>query len=157
MMGSLYRFRQLTARFGVGGAAEGTDEVGIEAGGAPSGDRRFEQVVDRVVLSVGPMMASQVMPEVFHRVQFRGIRWKTQQRDVRRTDEFVRPVVSGTVPDQDGLDVRCQCLRQLSQKQFDDGGVEPWRDQSFGLARFSARRRQHIHETVLGLSYGSGT
>jgi hypothetical protein len=25
------------------------------------------------------------------------------------------------------------------------------------LARFSARRRQHIHEAVLGLSYGSGT
>jgi hypothetical protein len=64
-------------------------------------------------------------------------------------------MVTCTIPDQDGLDIRCQGLRQLRQKQIHDRGVESWCDQAFGLARLSTRCRQHVDITVLRLSHGS--
>ena len=102
-------------------------------------------------------MTPQVMPEILNRIQFRRVRRQTHERDVRRADQVVRPMKSRAVPHQDRLHVRFQSRRQLGEEQVHDRSVESRRDQSFGLAGRSARRRQDVDETVLRLSDCAGS
>lgn len=97
------------------------------------------------------------MPQILDRIQFGRVRRQTQQRDVRRTDEVVRPMIARAVPDQHRLHVGFECPRQLGEEDVHDARVETRRDQPFGLARRGARRRQHIDAAVLRLPHGAGT
>ena len=132
--------------------ADGADDGGVEAGGSPGGFRGLEQVVYRGVYAVRPVMAPQVMPEILDRILFRRVRRQTHERDLRRADQVVRPMKSRAASHQDRLQIRFQRRRHLGEEQVHDRRVEPRRDQSFGLAGRSARRRQDRDETVLRLS-----
>ena len=151
----LYHSHDLAARFRVWSSADGTDDRGIEAGGAPCGFGGVEQGVHRFVFPVGPVMAPQVVPQVFDGVQFGRVRWQADQRDVGRADQVVGAMVSRTIPDEHRLHVRLQRPRQLGEKEVHDARVQTRRDQSLGLARLGAHGSQHVDEPVLMLADGT--
>ena len=100
-------------------------------------------------------MASQVMPQVFHRIQFGRVRRQAGQRDVQRADQVVGSMVSRAIPDEHRLDIRLQRPRQLSEKEVDDAGVQTRRDQPLSLSRLGTGGPQHIDEPVLSLADGT--
>ena len=137
--------------------ADGANDRRIEAAGVPSRFGCVKQLVDRLVLPIGPVMARQVVPQVFHRIQLGRIGRQIQERDVWRADQLVRSMISRTVPGQDRLHIGFQPLRQLGQKEIDDARVQTRCDQSFGLAGRGTGCRQDIDESVLNLPDGTRT
>ena len=66
----LIRFLGINCAFEVLGSADGADCIGVEAGLAPGVDSgRFKGSVVGV-LTIRPVMAPQIMPKVFDRIEF---------------------------------------------------------------------------------------
>ena len=82
-----YHFHDLIARFRVRRSADGADRLWGQACRSPGGFGGVEQVIHRGILSIRPVMAPQVVPQIRDRVQLRGVRRQADQRDVRRADQ----------------------------------------------------------------------
>src|SRR5258706_5634082 len=87
--GMLSGSQKLAARWDVAFGADGFDQVGVEAVLAPSSGGDVKEIVVVFVGAVGPAVAAEVVPEVLDTVEFRGVRWQRNERDVGRDFQSV--------------------------------------------------------------------
>ena len=115
-----------------------------------------EERVIVCVNAIGPMVTLEVVPQVLDRVEFGGISWQREQGHVVRHFQRVGAMVSCPVPDQHGLHVGSQGLRELLEKLIDDHCVQVGCDDRFGLTGFWTSGTNHIDIGILRLAHGSG-
>jgi hypothetical protein len=128
----LIRFLRIKCAFEVLGSADGANGLGVEAGLAPGVDGgRFEGRVIGV-FAIRPVVAPQIVPKVFDRIEFRRIGRQLDQADVRRHLESSARVIAGTIPHQDGLHAGKKRGGELAEKGVDRIGVEVRRQNPFG-------------------------
>ena len=63
-----------------------------------------------LVSPIGPVMALQIVPEVFNRVEFGRIGWQLDQRHVRWHLEMLGAMEAGAIPNHDRMLIVCQGL-----------------------------------------------
>jgi hypothetical protein len=69
-------------------------------------------------------VAAEVVPQVLDAVEFRGVRWQRDQRDIGGHLQIVSAMESGSIPDQSGMDVGGQSAGELIEELVDDRRVE---------------------------------
>ncbi len=62
-----YRLRLSLSWCGIGGVAYRLDELWVQA--VPSGTGGLAKAIVALIESIGPLVGSQIVPQVFHRVQ----------------------------------------------------------------------------------------
>jgi hypothetical protein len=100
--------------------------------------------VQILVRPVRPVVASQVVPEIFGRVQLGRPRRQRHQRDVGWYPQRLGHVVAGPVPDQGDVLRRIDGLRQPVEELLRRVGVDVLGDQSLGLAGGGTDRREDV-------------
>lgn len=105
-----------------------------------------------VVIAVGPVVTSQVMPEVFGGIEFRGIRRQFDQRHVRGDLERLGRVIAGLIPDQHRVDAGVEFPLHLSQKHIHHAGVQVRGEETDALSRRGTDGGHDIEVVVLGLT-----
>lgn len=70
-LNGLIRIPLFTSAFDIGCGADGFDEVGVEGGLSPGVGRGVHQGRVVLVIAVGPIVASQIMPQVLDGIEFR--------------------------------------------------------------------------------------
>ena len=128
-----------------------------EADFAPSIAGGFQQGIVVVVGAVGRVMALEVVPQVFDGIQFGCVRWQLQQRDIVRHLKLVGAVVARSIPDQHGLHLGRQGLRELLQKTVEHRGVQVGGDDRFGLPGGRTGGTDHLDVLILRLPHGAGS
>jgi hypothetical protein len=127
-----------------------------EADFAPSTAGGFQQGIVVVLGAVGPVVAFEVVPQVFDWIQFGCVRWQLQQRDIVRHLKLVGAVVARSIPDQHGLHLGRQGLGELLQKTVEHRCVQVGGDDRFGLPGGRTGCTDHIDVLILRLSHGAG-
>lgn len=87
------------------------------------------------------MLFPEFLPEVFHRVEFRGIGWQEHQPYVVRNMELSAPVPTGSVQNKKNVFL-LMALSQFLQEDLHAGTVHVRQDQ--GIQRSVVRRKGHI-------------
>ena len=105
--------------------------------------------------AVGPAMAAKVVPEILDAIEFWGVRWQRDQRDVGGHLQVVSAMESGTVPDQGRVDVGGQSAGELVEELVDDRRVEHGRENRLGLTGLRAGGSEDPDVVVFGLTHGS--
>jgi len=103
------------------------------------------------------MVALEVVPEVFDRVEFGRIRWQEHQRDLVGHAQSPGMMVARPIPDEHGLNVAWQRGCELFQEDVDHVGVEIRTDQPFGLSRLRTGGTHHVQILILGLAHSPRT
>lgn len=114
---------RISAIYVVSGA-DGLHQFGIEGGLFPGLDGGVFEGVVVVVSLVAPVVALEVVPEVFDWIEFRAVRRQRHEGDVLRYAEFFGDVEAGSVPNHHRLFFRRQRAGELSQEFVDDLRVE---------------------------------
>jgi hypothetical protein len=96
-------------------------------------------------------MATQVVPEVLHRIQFRRVRRQRQDRHVRGNLQVVGTVKARLVPDQHHMYGRIGFRDKLLQEPVDHRRVQLRAQQAHALAGLRADRPQYPQPVILGL------
>ena len=116
----------------------------------PSGYRGGFDGIQVLVIAIGPVMTSQVVPEVLHGIQFWGIGWLPVNRDARGNSQGLGRVIRCPIPDHHDVLVRRDRRGDLIEEDLYDGRVESFTDEAFGLAGGRTDRGQHVQVAILG-------
>lgn len=86
--------------------------------------------IDDGIIGVPDAMAelvlSEELPDIFYGVEFRGVGWQRQERNVFRHDETASALVpSGTVENDDGMRVRADAFGDFGEMQAHGFGIDP--------------------------------
>ena len=135
----------------VGGSADGLDPFGIETGLLPCVAGRLAQVVVVVVGAVGPVVATEVVPEVFDGVEFGASRRQRDQRQVLRRLELAAGVEAGLIPEHHHVHIGIDLVGELFKEGVDGLGVECGGEQADGLAGLGTGGAQDVEVLVAGL------
>ena len=109
------------------------------------------------IRAVGPVVASQVVPQILDGIEFRGIGRQLHQCDVGWNLQCFGRVEAGLVPDQHGVDTGSEFLCELVEELIDDMGVQVGSEQSDALSALRTDTREHVEIVVLRLSHCPGT
>jgi hypothetical protein len=119
----------------------------------------FGSVEECVVVGIGavrPMVAFEVVPQILEGVQLGGISRQGKECDVVRHHQLVGAMVSGSIPDEQGLHVRRQGVGELLQELVDDGGVQVRSDDGLCLSGLRTGSAKDPDIGILRLANGSG-
>ena len=141
---SLIRIRKTICAVKIRSRSDRPDLLRIQADSPPGLGRRVPQGLVIRVHSVGPVMRTQVTPQVLHRVELRRVRQQPDQAHVLRHHEPTADVVSRVVPQQHGVHPGFQPAGELRQEQVDHRRVQLGHDQPDCRPAGSADRRQHV-------------
>lgn len=139
----------------MGCGTHGLDRLGVEARFAPgmAGGLQGSFVVR--IRPVGPVVASQVVPQVLHGIELRGIRRQLDQADVGWNLQRLGRVKAGLIPDEHGVHARSKLLGELGEELVDDVGIEVGSEQSNALSALRTDAREHVEIIVLRLAHRS--
>ena len=82
--------------------------------------------------AVGEPVGPQILPDVFHRVEFGRFGRQRHQGDVAGNVELGREVPAGLIEQQDGMGAGGDGLRDFFQMQGHGGGVAAWQNEAGG-------------------------
>lgn len=102
--------------------------------------------------AVGPVVASQIVPQIFHGIEFRGIRRKLNEGDVGRNPQRLGRVKAGLIPDEHGVHAGREFLCELSEESIDDDGIQIRRQQADTLSAPRTDARERVQIVILRLS-----
>ena len=102
------------------------------------------QLVVIPIRTVGPVMRTQVMPEILHRIQFRRVRRQLDQAHIAGHHQIRTGVEACPVPDQYRMHPGGQLPRELLQELVHDRGVQGGHDQRRHRPRGRTHGRQHV-------------
>lgn len=108
-------------------------------------------------MTIRPVVAAQIVPEVFDRIELRRVGGQLDQADVGRYFQSLARVIAGAIPDQDGLYAGRNRGREHAEKGVDCIGVEIRRQDAFGLAGRGTGSSHHVEITILRLPHRVGT
>ena len=138
----------------VGDPADRLDSVGIAGGLSPGGLGSIFEGIIVFIGTVGPIVASQVVPQVFHRVEFRRIGRQWKERDVVGDLQCVAGVESCLIPDHHNVNVRRDLFGELLQEYIDDLDVDMRREHPHGMAGVWAGGAYDVQPVVSRLPNG---
>ena len=109
-------------------------------------------LIDDVVVAVedgdGEFVAAQVFPDVFDRVEFRGVGRQGNEGDVVRHGEAVGAVIAGPVEDQGGMAFGRDLFGDLGEMQGHGLGIGGGHDERGGGAAFRADGAEQVGPLV---------
>ena len=109
--------------------ADSLDRLRVFADSTQTPDRLLLQLVVIPVRAVRPVMRTQVMPQVLHRIQLRRVRRQLDQAHIARHHQIQTGVEARPVPDQHRMHPGGQLPRELLQEQVHYLGVQCGHDQ----------------------------
>ena len=108
-----------------------------------------------VEYSDGEFVGAQVLPDVFHGVEFRCIGWQLQERDVIRPPWLFCVMPSRTIHDQQGMRVGGHGSGDLCAVQFHRFGIDAWQDQPCGCSASRTGRPEDIGPFAARIARGA--
>ena len=103
----------------------------------------------------GEFVGAQVLPNVFHGVEFRCIGRQIQERDVIRHPWIFCVIPSRSFHDQQGMRVGGHGSGDLSEVQFHRFGIDAWQDQPCGCSTSRTGRPEDIAPFVARIARGA--
>ena len=108
-----------------------------------------------VEYSDGEFVGAQVLPDVFHGVEFRCIGRQLQERDVIRPPWLFCVMPSRSIHDQQGMRVGGHGFGDLCEVQFHRFGIDAWQDQPCGYSASRTGRPEDIVPFVARIARGA--
>ena len=138
---SIIRFPAISCAPGdISRIADGLDRFCVFADRTQTPDRLLLQRVVIPVQAVRPVMRTQVMPQVLHRIELRRVRRQLDQAHIAGHHHILTGVEARPVPDQHRMHPGGQLARELLQEQVDDLGVQRGHDHRRHRPRGGGRR-----------------
>ena len=126
----------------------------MEADGSPSGDGGLFDRVEIRIEAIGPVVAAEIVPEVFDGVEFGGIGWERDEGDRHGDAESLGDVVAGVVPDEGDVSAGGDRRGELVEEDLHDRGVEPVGDETFSPAGLRADDGEDVETLEAALFRG---
>lgn len=109
------------------------------------------------ICAVGPVVTSQVVPQILNGIELRRIGWQLHERDIGGNLQCFGRVEACLVPDHHGVHTRSELLCELGEELIDDMGVQVGSEQSNALSTLRTDAREHVKVVVLRLPHRPGT
>jgi len=112
----------------------------------------LSQVVISIVNTIGPVVLTQILPELLYGIELRRIRRQSYQCHVLGNPHLVRGVKTCPIPDHHYMNIRIRFFFEFSEEGIDRIGVEVGSKQAYRLTGLRARRSKNIEIVILCLT-----
>jgi len=109
-------------------------------------------VVISLVNTIGPVVLTQVLPELFYGIELRRIRRQFYQCHVLWNRHLVRGVETCPIPDHHYMNIRIRFFFEFSKEGIDRIGIEIGSKQAYRLPGLRARCSKNIEIVILCLT-----